>query len=305
RPHVPCDLAVGTINAPAPRVITAVNQDLLGTKTLGEVEELWYTSSLDGRRIQGWIIKPPHFDPLKKYPLILEIHGGPHLAYGDRFDVEKQLMAARDYVVFYPNSRGSTGYGFEFAHLLEKVWPGIAGDDRNPGDIVHDLISGVDAVIAKGYVDSDNLFVSGLSAGGSFTFWTIARTNRFRAAVAQAPSGANWFSFALYANRPAVMRYRFPGLPWEYTDHYQKRSPLSVINRVKTPTMIITGEEDYLTPMPNSEEYYAALKWLKVETVLIQIPGEPHVMWRYPSHHVSKMLHTLSWIDQHKTKGPS
>jgi len=293
RPHVPCDIAVGTTGSPATKVLTAVNEDLLANKTLGEVEEIWYTSSLDGRKIQGWIIKPPNFDPSKKYPLILEIHGGPFANYGDRFDVEKQMWAARDYVVLYVNPRGSTSYGAEFGNLIHHNYP---------GDDFYDLNSGVDAVIAKGYVDPDNLFVTGGSGGGVLTCWMIGRTNRFRAAASAYPV-INWYSFTLTADIASfVSKYWFPGLPWDYTEHYMKRSLLSVVKNVKTPTMIITGEEDYRTPMSESEQYYTALKLLNVESVLVRVPGEPHGIARRPSHHMAKILHIVSWFDQHKKK---
>src|SRR6185369_8553848 len=198
--------------------ITAVNEDLLAVKKLGEVEEFWFNSSLDQRKIQGWIIKPPGFDASKKYPLILEIHGGPFADYGWRFDTEKQLMAARGYVVVYVNPRGSTSYGREFGNLIHHKYP---------GDDFYDLNSGVDAAISKlGNIDSNNLFVTGGSGGGVLTCWMIGRT------------------------------YWFPGLPWDNVEHYEKRSLLSVVKNVRTPTMVLTGEEDYRTPISESEQYY-------------------------------------------------
>lgn len=291
RPDVPGDVAVGTTTNPTVKVITAVNADLLAHKKLGQVEEIWYPSSLDQRRIHGWIIKPPDFDPAKKYPLILEIHGGPFANYGDRFDLEKQLWAAHGYVVLYTNPRGSTSYGQEFGNLIHHAYP---------GDDFYDLNSGVDAVIAKGYVDPDNLFVTGGSGGGVLTCWMIGRTNRFRAAASAYPV-INWYSFVLTADISAfVTKYWFPGLPWDHVDHYEKRSLLSVVKNVTTPTMIITGEEDYRTPMSESEQYYQALKLLGVESVLVRVPGEPHGIRRRPSHHLAKVLYIVSWFDRHK-----
>jgi acylaminoacyl-peptidase len=293
RPDIPGDVAVGTVTNPAVKVITAVNADLLANKKLGEVEEIWYTSSLDQKRMHGWIIKPPDFDPSKKYPLILEIHGGPFANYGDRFDLEKQLWAARGYVVLYPNPRGSTSYGEAFGNLIHHAYP---------GDDFYDLNSGVDAVVAKGYVDPDNLFVTGGSGGGVLTCWMIGRTNRFRAAATAYPV-INWYSFNLTADISAfVTKYWFPGFPWDHVEHYEKRSLLSVIKNVKTPTMVITGEEDYRTPMSESEQYYQALKLLGVESVLVRVPGEPHGIRRRPSHHVAKVLYIVGWFDQHKKK---
>ncbi|MGH9798651.1 MAG: S9 family peptidase, partial [Candidatus Polarisedimenticolia bacterium] len=290
RPDLPGDIMVGTTGAP--RTITAVNEDLLAQRRLGAVEEIWYESALDRRRIHGWIVKPPDFDPAKRYPLILEIHGGPFANYGDRFDLEKQLMAASGYVVLYPNPRGSTSYGEEFGNLIHHDYP---------GDDFHDLNSGVDAVLARGYVDATNLFVTGGSGGGVLTCWMIGRTDRFRAAAPLYPV-IDWTSFNLTTDISAfVTKYWFPGFPWDHAEHYDKRSLLSVIRNVKTPTMILTGEEDWRTPISESEQYYQALKLLGVEAVLVRMPGEPHGTRARPSHHVSKVQHILGWFDAHRT----
>ncbi|MEK7798783.1 MAG: S9 family peptidase, partial [Acidobacteriota bacterium] len=291
RPNVPCDVGVGTADGPPVKIITAVNDDLLARKALGEVEEIRYESSLDRRKIQGWIVKPPHLDPKKKHPLILEIHGGPFANYGDRFDFMKQLWAARGYVVLYVNPRGSTSYGEEFGNLIHHSYP---------GDDFYDLNSGVDAAIARGYVDPENLFVTGGSGGGVLTCWMIGRTPRFRAAASAYPV-INWYSFVLTADISAfVEKYWFPGYPWDNVEHYEKRSLLSVVKNVKTPTMVITGEEDYRTPMSESEQYFQALKLLNVETVLVRVPGEPHGISRRPSHWMAKMLNIVGWFDRHR-----
>ena len=290
RPNTPGDIAAGS-SSTGIKALTTVNEDLLGHKSLGEVEEIWYDSSLDKRKIHGWIVKPPGFNPSKKYPLILEIHGGPFANYGDRFDFEKQIMAAQGYVVLYTNPRGSTGYGQEFGNLIHHKYP---------GDDFYDLNSGVDAVIAKGYVDTDNLFVTGGSGGGVLTCWMIGRTDRFRAAVTVYPV-INWYSFNLTSDIGAfTTKYWFPGFPWDYLEHYEKRSLLSVVKNVKTPTMVMTGEEDYRTPISESEQYYQALKMLKVDAVLVRVPEEPHGFSRRPSHHMAKILNIIAWFDQHK-----
>ena len=179
RPDLPGEVAVG-MRGEETRRITSLNEDLLSGKILGEVEEIWWDSSFDGRPVHGWIAKPPDFDPGRRYPLILEIHGGPISSYGDRFSAEVQLLAAAGYVVLYANPRGSTSYGEEFGDLLYRNYPGNDYDD---------LMSGVDAVIARGYVDEDNLFVTGGSAGGIMTAWIVGKTDRFRAAVAQKARG--------------------------------------------------------------------------------------------------------------------
>jgi dipeptidyl aminopeptidase/acylaminoacyl peptidase len=291
RPDLPGEIAVGVKAAPAPKVLTKVNEGLLSGRTLGHVEEIWYESSKDHRKIQGWILKPPGFDPAKKYPLILEIHGGPFANYGDRFDLEKQLMAARGYVVLYTNPRGSTSYGAEFGNLIHHAYP---------GDDFADLNSGVDAVVAKGYIDPEQLFVTGGSGGGVLTCWVIGHTTRFRAAVTVYPV-INWYSFVLTSDIGAwIYKYWFPGLPWDNAAHYEQRSLLSVVKNVKTPTMVLTGEADYRTPMSDSEQYYQALKLLGVESVLVRVPDEPHGIQTRPSHHVAKVLYILSWFDKHR-----
>jgi len=293
-PSIPGDIAVVRPTQPV-RVVTSVNADVMADRQLGQVEELWWKSSKDGRPIQGWIIKPPGFDPAKKYPMILEIHGGPFANYGDRFDVEKQLMAAGGYVVLYTNPRGSTSYGEEFGNLIHHAYP---------GDDFFDLDSGVDAVVAKGYVDDKNLFVTGGSGGGVLTAWMIGRTNRFRAALAFYPV-INWYSFALTADMaPMAVSNWFPGFPWDNLQNYESRSLLSVVKNVKTPTLIMTGEEDYRTPMSESEQYYKALKMLGVETVLVRVPGEAHGIWGRPSHGMSKLTTMQGWFDQHRSQVP-
>ncbi len=289
----PGEIAVGVIGKSAPHEITHVNEGLLSQKTLGKVEEIWYTSSVDNRKIEGWIIKPPDFDPSKKYPLILEIHGGPFADYGDRFDIEKQIMAAHGYVVLYVNPRGSTSYGHEFGNLIHYAYP---------GDDFYDLNSGVDAVIAKGYVDPNNLFVTGGSGGGVLTCWMVDRTNRFRAAASLYPV-INWYSFNLTTDiAPMVMKYWFPGFPWDNLDHYMKRSVISLVKNVKTPTMLMTGEADYRTPISEAEQYYEALKFQKVDAVLVRVPEEPHGISRRPSHHMAKVQYILNWFDEHRTQ---
>jgi dipeptidyl aminopeptidase/acylaminoacyl peptidase len=294
RPDHPADLAVGEKGAPAKR-LTYLNQDLLGHKELGQVEEIWYQSSFDGRKIQGWICKPPGFDPGKKYPLILEIHGGPFANYGDRFSAEIQLYAAAGYVVLYTNPRGSTSYGEEFGNLIHHAYPSQDYDD---------LMSGVDAVIAKGYVDEDNLFVTGGSGGGVLTAWIVGKTDRFRAAVSAKPV-INWYSFVLTSdNIPFFWKYWFPGYPWDNLEHYMNRSPIHLAGNVTTPTMLLTGESDYRTPISESEQFYSALRLRKVDTALVRIPGASHGIANRPSQLMTKVAHILKWFEMHRDKKP-
>ena len=273
------------------RVLTSINQELLQQKTPGRVEEIWFESSKDKRKIQGWIVQPPGFDPSRKYPMILEIHGGPFADYGDRFDFEKQVYAAMGYVVLYVNPRGSTSYGEEFANLIHHAYPGDDFDDLN---------SGVDAVAAKGYVDPNNLYVTGGSGGGVLTCWTIEHTERFRAAASLYPV-INWYSFVLTTDIPWVAKYWFPGNPWDNTEQYMKRSLSDEVAKVKTPTLVMTGEQDFRTPISEAEQFYAALKLMNVDSVLVRVPEEPHGIGRRPSHHIAKMLYVAGWFDQHRS----
>lgn len=293
RPEYPADVAVGRKGDTNIRRITKLNDDLFGYKKLGGVEEIWYESSFDGRRIQGWIVKPPQFKPSEKYPLILEIHGGPFANYGARFSAENQLYAAEGYVVLYTNPRGSSSYGEEFGNLIHHNYPGEDYDD---------LMSGVDAVIERGYVDDDNLFVTGGSGGGVLTSWIVGKTDRFRAAVVAKPV-INWYSFVLTADRYNFFyKYWFPGFPWDYPEQYLKRSPLSLVGNVTTPTMLLTGEADYRTPMSESEQYYQALKLRKVDTALVRIPDASHGIASRPSNLIAKVLHILKWFEKYGSR---
>jgi dipeptidyl aminopeptidase/acylaminoacyl peptidase len=290
-PDRPADVAVRIPGQSKLRRLTTLNDGWLGAKTLGAVEEFWYDSALDGKKVQGWIVKPPHFDPKKKYPLILEIHGGPNLDYGPYFTAEIQLFAATGYVVLYTNPRGSTGYGEAFAQLINHDYPGPDFDD---------LMSGVDAVLKRGYVDADNLFVTGGSGGGILTAWIVGKTARFRAAVA-AKAMVNMASAALTTDDFVTeSKWFHPGPPWEQAEYYRKHSPLSLVANVTTPTMLLTGEEDYRCPIPEAEQFYAALKIRKVDTALVRIPDCGHTIVDRPSRLIAKVAHILKWFELHR-----
>lgn len=289
RDAMPADLASG--NKGRDRVLTNVNEDLFSFRELGKVEEIKWKSSFDQREIQGWIVTPPNFDPNKRYPLILEIHGGPFASYGNIFSMEIQLMAAAGYVVLYTNPRGSSGYGEEFGNLIHHDYP---------NNDYHDLMSGVDAVIDRGYIDTENLFVTGGSGGGVLTAWIVGKTDRFKAAVVAKPV-INWYSFVLYADNPGYFyKYWFGKKPWEDPERYLRRSPLSYVANITTPTMLLTGEEDYRTPIAESEQFYAALQIEGVETAMVRIPGASHGIANTPSNLMGKVASILAWFEKYR-----
>jgi acylaminoacyl-peptidase len=285
----PSDLAVA--DKKGTQRLTFLNDDLFSFRNLGKVEEIWWNSSYDDIKIQGWIVTPPNFDPNKKYPFILEIHGGPFSSYGSVYSAEIQAYAAAGYVVLYSNPRGSTSYGAEFGNLIHHDYPNHDYED---------LMSGVDAVIEKGYVDTDNLFVTGGSGGGVLTAWIVGKTDRFKAAVVAKPV-INWTSFVLYADGAAFFsKYWFGKKPWEDPENYFRRSPLSYVANVSTPTMLLTGEEDYRTPIAESEQFYTALKLEGVETAMVRIPGSGHGIANRPSNLVAKIAAVMAWFEKYK-----
>ena len=293
-PLAPAALATGTSLRDI-ATLTALSGTVLDDRTLGAVEELSFDSSADKRRIQGWIVKPPGFDAAKKYPLLLEIHGGPFAAYGPSFAAEIQLYAAAGYVVLYLNPRGSTGYGEQFADLIHHNYP-----DNDYGD----LMSGVDTVISRGYVDPERLFVTGGSGGGVLSAWIVGHTDRFRAAVVVKPV-INWTSFVLTADMTNYFyRYWFSGFPWDDEQSYWKRSPLAYVGNVHTPTMLMTGEVDYRTPSSEAEQFYQALKLRKVDTALVRVPNASHDISARPSLLIDKVAYVLAWFKSHDAKSP-
>jgi acylaminoacyl-peptidase len=291
-PDQPADVASG--DRRGVRRLTNLNDDLFGHKALGNLEEFWFKSSHDQLPIHGWIVKPPDFDPAQRHPLLLEIHGGPFTNYGARFSAEIQLYAAAGYVVLYINPRGSTSYGEEFGNLIHHAYPGNDYDD---------LMSGVDAVIERGYVDADNLFVTGGSGGGVLSSWIVGKTDRFRAAVVAKPV-TNWYSFVLTADAYNFFyKYWFAQPPWDNPAPYIERSPIALVGNVTTPTMLLTGEEDYRTPIAESEQFYQALKLREVDTALVRIPGASHGIAQRPSNLIAKVRNILGWFERYRNHG--
>ncbi|MBE1300124.1 MAG: prolyl oligopeptidase family serine peptidase [Alteromonadaceae bacterium] len=286
----PAELAIVGKNGEMTQ-LTDLNGDVFDHKTINKPEQLTVQSRVDERELHAWIVTPPDFDASKKYPLILEIHGGPHTSYGPEFSTEVQLFAAAGYVVVYGNPRGSTSQGSEFANLIDKNYPSQDYDD---------LMDMVNGVIDKGYIDEDNLFVTGGSGGGVLTAWIIGNTDRFKAAVVAKPV-INWISMIGTSDIYTFMtRYWFTDLPWNDVDQYWKRSPLSLVGNVKTPTMVLTGELDVRTPMAESEQYYGALRLEGVESSLVRIQGAYHGIAAKPSNLARKVGYILHWFDTYK-----
>jgi dipeptidyl aminopeptidase/acylaminoacyl peptidase len=274
-----------------PRQITHINQKLFSQLNLTEPEEIWYTS-FDGKKIHAWIQKPPDFDATKKYPLILNIHGGPHTAYGFIFDHEFQWMAAKGYVVLYPNPRGSTSYGQQFGNIIQYHYP---------GDDFKDLMIGVDEVLKRGYIDPKKLGVTGGSGGGLLTDWVVGHTDRFAAAVAQRDI-ASWAAFWYAADFTLFQPTWFKAPPFQDPQDYVNRSPITYIQNVHTPLMLVLGEADFRTPpATGGEEMFRALKFLKRPVIMVRFPGESHELSRsgQPWHRVERLEHIVGWFDKY------
>ncbi|HWF00316.1 MAG TPA: S9 family peptidase [Caulobacteraceae bacterium] len=290
----PGDVGVARPGAAARR-LTDLDAELLASRTLAPVEAFSVPSAYDKRPIDAWIMRPPGYDPARRYPMILEIHGGPFAAYGPNFASALQLYAAAGYVVVYANPRGSTSYGDEFANLI---------NDNYPSQDYDDLMSVVDAAIARGGVDPDNLFVVGGSGGGLLTSWIVGKTHRFKAAVAQKPV-IDWTSEVLTVDMYAFMaRYWFGKMPWEDPMGYWKRSPLSLVGNVTTPTMVMVGEEDHRTPPSEAEQFFDALQLRGVPTAMVRVPGASHEeLAGRPSQEAEEVSAILAWFGRYRTDG--
>ena len=270
--------------------LTDFNRKLWSQLNLTEPDEIDY-KSFDGRDIQGWIQKPPDFDPHKKYPLILNIHGGPHAAYGWVFDHEFQWMAARGYVVLYINPRGSTSYGQDFGNIIQYHYP---------GDDYRDLMVGVDEALKRGYVDEHKLAVTGGSGGGVLTDWTVTQTDRFAAAVSQRDI-SNWASWWYTADFTLFQPHWFKAPPFEDPQDYINRSAITFVQKIHTPIMFVLGEDDSRTP-PDSggEQLFRALKYMKRPTAMVMFPRETHELSRSgePWHRVERLDYIVGWFDK-------
>jgi dipeptidyl aminopeptidase/acylaminoacyl peptidase len=278
------------------RQLTRVNQNLLRGIDLGDIEEVEFKGAADNP-LQGWILKPPGFDPSQKYPSILEIHGGPLAQYGHAFMHEFFYLAAHGYVVYFCNPRGGQGYGEAHAKAIWNNW-GTADYD--------DLMAWADYLEQQPYIDTDRMGVTGGSYGGYMTTWIIGHTDRFKAAVAQrcvsnlismiGSSDFNWvFQQAVGEDKP----------PWENFEKYWAHSPMKYIGNAKTPTLIIHSEQDLRCAIEQSEQVFVALKRLGVETEMVRFPDEPHGLSRggRTDRRIERLNHILRWFDRYLKAG--
>jgi dipeptidyl aminopeptidase/acylaminoacyl peptidase len=273
------------------RKLTQINESLLRGLDLGEIEEVWFKGAA-GNDLQGWILKPPGFDPAGKYPSILEIHGGPLVQYGNFFMHEFYYLAAQGYVVHFSNPRGGQGYGEAHAKAIWGAW-GTAD--------YADLMAWTDYVAQKPYIDADRMGVTGGSYGGYMTNWIIGHTDRFRAAVAQrsvsnmismwGSSDLNWIFQQEIGDRP----------PWEALERYWDVSPMKHIGNARTPTLVIHSQQDLRCAIEQGEQVFVALKKLGVDTELVVFPDEPHGLSREgrTDRRIARLSHIRRWFDRY------
>ncbi len=284
----PADIAVS--RGGKSQTLTDLNSDFLRLVDVAPIEEISVKSTHDGRDIEAWVALPQNFTADGTFPMILEIHGGPFAMYGPFFAAEIQRFAAEGYVTVYVNPRGSTGYGEEFAQLIDKAYPGNDHDD---------LMSVVDELVERQYVSSDRLFITGGSGGGVLTAWAVGKTDRFAAAATIKPV-INWATMAMAADIAAFVGRHWMGMhPWEDPEFYWKQSPISLVGNVKTPTLVMVGEQDWRTPAWEAEQYYTALKLQKIETALIRIPGASHSIAARPSQMIAKIDNIVGWFKKY------
>ena len=282
---------VATIEDGKIKVLSEFNEIVLSQYSLGKTNEINYQAP-DGTDVQGWYIVPPDFDKNKKYPLVLIIHGGPHAMYRPQFNYLWHQFASDGYVVLYTNPRGSTGYGSDFANVIDNDYPG-------QGDL-SDLLAGVDHVTDLGFIDEDNMYVQGCSGGGVLTAWVVGHDDRFAAAASLCPV-TNWISMVGTTDIPAWTFEWFDVPFWEDPKNWLDRSPIMRTGYIKTPTLFMTGVLDIRTPMPQTEEMYVALKEAGVDTVLVRMNGEWHGTGRRkPTNWFRTYKYLSEWYEKYR-----
>ncbi|KPL05491.1 MAG: hypothetical protein AMJ73_00400, partial [candidate division Zixibacteria bacterium SM1_73] len=277
------------------RKLTQVNENLLQTIDSGKIEEVWFKGAA-GNDLHGWILKPPGFNKKRKYPSILEIHGGPRVQYGNFFMHEFYYLAAHGYIVYFCNPRGGQGYGEKHSKAIWNNWGTVD---------YYDLMAWVDFVEKKPYIDKKRMGVTGGSYGGYMTNWIIGHTNRFKAAVTQrsvsnlismyGSSDYNWGMQREFGDKP----------PWEDFKNYWRQSPLKYIGNVKTPTLVIHSEQDLRCAIEQGEQIFVALKKLGVDTEMVRFPAEPHGLSRggRTDRRIERLKHILRWFDKYLKGG--
>lgn len=273
------------------RMLTQINEELLGEIDLGEIEEVWFKGAA-GNDLQGWILKPPDFDPSKEYPSILEIHGGPRVQYGNFFMHEFYYLAAQGYVVYFCNPRGGQGYGEAHSKAIHNNWGTVDYED---------LMTWVDFIAAKPYIDKERMGVTGGSYGGYMTNWIIGHTDRFKAAVTQR-SVSNLISMYGSSDFNWAFQMEFGDVPpWEALENYWRQSPMKYIANVKTPTLVIHSEGDLRCAIEQGEQVFVALKRLGVDTEMVRFPDEPHGLSRggRTDRRIARLEHIRRWFDRY------
>ncbi|WP_227353015.1 S9 family peptidase [Haladaptatus salinisoli] len=286
----PGDVFASTLGGAETRRLTRVNAEYLDERAVGQPEELRFESD-DGVEVQGWVLTPPDFDAAETYPLVVEIHGGPHAMWSTSGTMwhEFQALAARGYVVFWCNPRGSTGYGEEHMAAIERDW----------GDVtMTDVMAGTDLVAERDYVDEDSMFVTGGSFGGYMTSWIVGHTDRFAGAVTQR-GVYDLNSFYGSTDAFKLVEWDFDTTPWEEPEFLWERSPVAYADRVTTPTLVVHSDEDFRVPVNNAEMLYLLLKKNDVETRLVRYPREGHELSRSgePAHVVDRLERIARWFD--------
>ncbi len=288
---VPSDLFATTPAGEEVR-LTEVNP-WIRERALGQVHELWYTAP-DGRRIQGWYLTPPDFDPQNTYPLAVEVHGGPHVMWSPWERTmwhEFQVLAGRGFVVFFCNPRGSAGYGDDFQDAIHGRW----GEADAP-----DILAGIDALVAKGFIDPQKICVTGGSYGGFMTAWLVGHDDRFAAAVSQR-GVYNLVSFYGVTDVPELIEWEFDGRPWEIHDRLWRHSPLAYAHRIQTPLLILHAERDFRVPIADAEQLYLYLRRLKREVAFVRYPRDGHELSRTgePRHREDRLRRIVEWFEGH------
>jgi dipeptidyl aminopeptidase/acylaminoacyl peptidase len=269
--------------------VTHVNDAFFDELLLAEPEYLPYKGA-DGWPMDGWLLKPHDFDPSRKYPLIVEIHGGPQTQYGYGFFHEMQLLVAQGYVVLFTNPRGSCGYGYDFANAVRGAW----GEKDS-----FDILNGVDEVLKRGYIDEQRLGVTGGSYGGFMTNWLIGHTQRFRVAITDRCVTNMASMFGASDIGWDLAEDNLDTTPWENLEKYMHMSPIAYVQNIQTPLLIIHSEQDLRCGIEQAEQLFAALKWMGRQVQFVRFEGQSHGLSRggHPKSRLARLHHIKDWFE--------